>query len=124
MIEFRTLGAKKYCFRETADSPLKITIAGVSKKKGAEELEKAGGIEAFRPGFLFRAGGGTEAVYNDEPEITTTKREGRELDITKNVVIRESTYTLGITAEYERLLQDTKLLKYAREFNYEHHQEN
>lgn len=103
--EFSTLGAKKYCYRETPESPLHITIAGVTKKAGGKELEKAGGIEAFTPGFIFSEAGGTEAVYNDEPEVTKYTIDGHEIAITSNVVLRESTYTLGITAEYEKLLQ-------------------
>lgn len=103
--EFSALGAKKYCYRETETDSLHITIAGVTKKKGGKELEKAGGIEAFKPGFIFREAGGTEAVYNDVPEITKYTVEGHEIDITANVVLRDSTYTLGITAEYERLLE-------------------
>jgi hypothetical protein len=103
--EFATLGAKKYCYRETPSDKLHITIAGVTKTKGAKELERAGGIEAFKPGFIFREGGGTEAVYNDIPEIKKYTVEGHEIDITSNVVLRESTYTHGITAEYERLLE-------------------
>jgi hypothetical protein len=116
--EFSTLGAKKYCYREKPESELHVTIAGVTKKKGAKELEKAGGITAFAPGFIFgREGGrpdgellkdgagGIEAVYNDNPEITKYNIDRHEISITSNVVLRESTYTLGITAEYERLLQ-------------------
>jgi hypothetical protein len=103
--EFSTLGAKKYCYRETAQSELKVTIAGVTKKKGGKELEKAGGIAAFKPGFIFKEAGGTEAVYNDIPEVAKYTVEGREIEITANVVLRESTYTLGITAEYQRLLE-------------------
>lgn len=103
--EFATLGAKKYCYRETPTDDLHITIAGVTKKKGGKELEKAGGISAFKPGFIFNEAGGTEAVYNDIPEVTKYSVEGREIAITSNVVLRNSTYTLGITAEYERLLE-------------------
>lgn len=103
--EFSTLGAKKYCYRESEQDELHVTIAGVTKKKGGKELEKAGGIEAFKPGFVFREAGGTEAVYNDKPEITKYTVEGHTIDITSNVVLRDSTYTLGITAEYERLLE-------------------
>ena len=103
--EFSTLGAKKYCYREEKGGKLKVTIAGVTKKKGGKELEAAGGIEAFAPGFVFKEAGGTEAVYNDKPEIGKYTVEGHEIEITSNVVLRESTYTLGITAEYERLLE-------------------
>jgi hypothetical protein len=103
--EFATLGAKKYCYRETPESELHITIAGVTKKAGGKELDRAGGIEAFAPGFIFSEAGGTEAVYNDNPETTTYTIDGHEISITSNVVLRESTYTLGVTAEYEKLLQ-------------------
>lgn len=101
--EFATLGAKKYCFKK--GGKLEVTIAGVTKKKGGKELDRRGGIEAFQPGFVFREAGGTEAVYNDKPEIPHYKIDGHDLKITSNVVLRESTYTLGITAEYERLLE-------------------
>jgi hypothetical protein len=103
--EFATLGAKKYCYRETPDGDLHITIAGVTKKKGGRELEEYGGIKAFKPGFVFYKAGGTEAVYNDIPEVTHYTVDGHEILITANVVLRPSTYTLGITAEYERLIE-------------------
>lgn len=104
MCEFATLGAKKYCYRETPESPLCCTIAGVNKKEGAKELERHGGIDAFKPGFVFKDAGGTESVYNDSPEIDSITIDGHTLPITSNVVIRESTYKLGITSEYMDLL--------------------
>lgn len=103
--EFATLGAKKYCYRETPDKELKVTIAGVTKKKGGKELEKHGGIEAFAPAFVFKDAGGTDAIYNDDPETKTYTAEGREITITSNVVLKDGVYTLGITAEYEKLLE-------------------
>ena len=103
--EFSTLGAKKYCYRATPESELKITIAGVTKKKGGKELEKHGGIKAFAPAFVFKEAGGLDAIYNDDPEVKTYTVEGRKLDITSNVFLKEGFYTLGITAEYEKLLE-------------------
>ena len=54
-------------------------------------------------------GGGTESIYNDHPEddgITEyVTKDGEHIPITSNVVIRESTYELGLTAEYRRLLE-------------------
>ena len=81
-----------------------ITIAGVSKKKGAEELKEAGGLKAFREGMVFRKAGGTESKYNDHPEVDHITREGRKIRITSNVYISESEYTLGITGEYRQIL--------------------
>lgn len=102
--KFATLGAKKYVFEKKGK--LQITIAGVNKDKGADELGK---IENFKPGFVFRNGGGTESVFNDSIDMTVDV-DGHTLPITDNVYIRPSTYTLGITAEYQRLLEGAELL--------------
>lgn len=100
--KFSTLGAKKYCY--VKNGKLTATIAGVSKRNGGPELDRAGGIDAFRDGFTFHDAGGTESVYNDNPDLTIIMPNGEHLEITSNVVIRDSTYTLGVTAEYRRLL--------------------
>lgn len=107
--KFATLGAKKYCYQLPGETKTHCTIAGVNKKKGGEELDKQGGITAFKPGFIFRDAGGTESVYNDNPEIKEIFVDGRSLPITRNVAIMDSEYTLGITAEYEKLLEDSKI---------------
>lgn len=134
--EFATMGAKKYAGRGVPkkakeflsgkrkgsvlrpcsdgtyklDAKLHITIAGVSKKLGGSELERAGGLEAFKEEFTFVAAGGLEAVYNDIPEITSYSPDGvHTVEITSNVVLRESTYTLGLTADYMRILTLSKI---------------
>jgi len=103
--DFSTLGAKKYAFVKKGETELKVTIAGVTKRKGGKELEKHGGIKAFKAGFIFKEAGGLDAIYNDKPTCGYYEAEGREVLITSNVVLKEGTYTLGITAEYERLLE-------------------
>ena len=108
MCEFRTMGAKKYVYRETPDDKLVCTIAGVSKSLGGKELEEHGGITAFHEGFTFEKAGGLEAVYNDNPGITETEIDGKRLSITSNVSLRPSTYTLGLTADYKRLLTELR----------------
>lgn len=102
--EFKTLGAKKYVFRK--GGKLTITVAGVGKIAGAKELEKAGGIEAFTPGFVFRDAGGLDAVYNDEPPAAYIEAEGKRARLGPNVYLRPSEYTVGITNEYEKILQE------------------
>lgn len=102
--QFVTMGAKKYCV-VYHDGKLEITVAGVNKHKGAFELEMNGGITAFKSGFCFYYGGGTESVYNDSKEVIHYEVDGHTLDITSNVVIRDSTYTLGLTHDYKRLLE-------------------
>ena len=107
MCEFRTMGAKKYVYRETPDDKLICTIAGVSKSLGGKELESHGGITAFHEGFTFEEAGGLEAVYNDDiNEVIDV--DGHSLKITSNVVLRPSTYTLGLSADYKRLLMEVR----------------
>ena len=103
--QFITLGAKKYAYVDQ-DDKLHITVAGAGKKKGAAELARKGGIKAFKEGFTFIDAGGTESVYNDIREPYCIQRDGHELEITSNVLIRPSTYTLGITGEYKRILSN------------------
>lgn len=106
--EFSTLGAKKYVYREE-DGTLHTTIAGVNKKYAPEELEEYGGISAFKVGFTFSKAGGTESVYNDVP-YGEYNIDGHTIYIGQNIVIKPSTYTIGITEEYRRILADARTL--------------
>ena len=105
---FKTMGAKKYAL-EDSKGKLHITIAGVSKKKGAEEL---GSLENMREGFVFEKAGGTESIFNDDVDMTI-RREGRALRITDNIVIKDSSYTLGMTQEYRDILDGLIEIKYS-----------
>ena len=116
---FKTLGAKKYAYVEREGEGVHCTIAGVNKKKGGAELDKYGGLQAFTEdyndtgrGFVFREAGGTQAVYNDSPEMDHVDIEGKTLKITANVAILPSEYTLGITGEYERIIKYSKKYLY------------
>lgn len=97
--KFKTLGAKKYVYED--DTGVHITIAGVNKKAGAAEL---GTIENFKTGFKFRTSAGLQAVYNDIPPVRSVTIQGHKLDITSNVALIPTTYTVGITAEYDYLI--------------------
>ena len=109
---FKTLGAKKYAYVEREGEGVHCTIAGVNKRKGGKELDKHGGLSAFAEGFIFREAGGTQAVYNDSPEMDHVVIEGHNLPITANVAILPSEYTLGITGEYERIIKYSKKYLY------------
>lgn len=128
---FVTLGAKKYAYED--HKGLHITVAGVGKKKGAEELKAAGGLEAFKPavwerdekgrfvkgpdgkrilkeGVVFRAAGGTEAIYNDYTNLELDI-DDHKLVIGSNLCLKPSTYTLGVADDYERILQTTDVVR-------------
>lgn len=129
---FATLGAKKYVYRAQDDS-LHITIAGVNKKKGAAELEAKGGISSFLlgirsdpstgetiindKGFIFYDGGGNELIYNMERTYFTLNIDGHTLDITRNVVIKDSTYQLGVSRDYKLILEGISE-EYLEDFDY------
>lgn len=112
--QFATLGAKKYAYTLVKEQgkKLHITIAGVNKKKGGDELQRKGGLKAFcasyqtgSEGVLFEDAGGTEILYNDYPTIGTVTIDEHKVTITRNAVIRPSTYKLGVNGDYEHLLQ-------------------
>jgi hypothetical protein len=104
---FATLGAKKYAY-EDLDGKLHITVAGVGKKSGAAELARRGGLESFKEGFTFYEAGGTESIYNDNV-LQVKHIDGHELVITDNVCIKESTYRVGLAADYARILSRENL---------------
>ena len=112
--EFVSYGAKKYCYIE--NGKLHLTCAGVNKKKGAEELTRKGGIEAFKDGFTFTEAGGTESTYNDIGDgYVVYNYNGREIHFTSNVYIQDSTYTLGLTTDYMMILAGVMKIKYSEE---------
>lgn len=131
--EFATLGAKKYVYINQKDE-LNITIAGVNKEKGAAELARAGGIDAFllgtentigtgetilnSKGFIFKEGGGNELIYNMDKFYMTLTIDGHKLDITRNVVIKDSTYQLGVARDYKIILEGIEE-NYLEEYEYQ-----
>lgn len=110
---FVTYGSKRYAYEQNGE--VFVTTAGVVKRKGKEkniggkELARAGGLEAYKPGFTFYEAGGTEACYHDNVDFWI-EAEGHKLHITDNVSIKPSEYTLGITGEYGYLLKHADLL--------------
>lgn len=98
---FKTMGAKKYAYVDP-DDQLHITVSGVNKKLGAAELGK---IERFKEGFVFRKAGGLAALYNDDPEVKQIRIQNHTLQISSNVALFPSTYTLGLAPDYSKLIQ-------------------
>lgn len=92
--EFITLGAKKYAFLQ--NGKLGITVSGLSKKKGAEELEKKGGLRRFQRNEVFYNSGRTIAQYNSE-KVHDITVNGCTFSTASNLAIVDTTYTLGIS---------------------------
>lgn len=97
-------GAKKYVCEK--DGELEITIAGVPKKKGARELERKGGIEAFSLEFMFEDAG-LAVKYNDHSDHWI-ERNGEWIHITNNLYLYKDTYIVGIEDNYDRAIKIAK----------------
>lgn len=97
--EFITLGAKKYAFiqrNKEGELELGITVSGLSKKKGAEELEKKGGLRRFQRNEVFYNSGRTIAQYNSA-KVHDITVDGCTFSTASNLAIVDTTYTLGIS---------------------------
>ena len=96
--EFKALGAKKYAYVDKKG--LHVTISGVNKKLGAEEL---GDIKNFKPGMKFIKAGGICLYYNDD-QIHYIEINGEKILTASNIGMVDSSYTLNITDEYAALI--------------------
>ena len=144
---FCTLGAKKYAYESideirhkdkrtgetwtTTEKRLHITISGVNKKRGAEELAKHGGLERFAAcrdsgeddalSITFKDACKVEAIYNDK-RAGILQADGRKVIVTPNVVLRDTTYKLHVDNDYSDTMlcadvqASAKLLKRMNEF--------
>ena len=110
---FKTLGAKKYCYIYIDDkgkSHMNTTVSGVVKKYGSHELLRRfaeqdrtnNPLDLFDESFVFIKAGGNEIVYNDTSCFV--KIDGIELYVPTNAVIRPSTYEIGLSDDYLKLL--------------------
>lgn len=102
--EFKTMGAKKYAYRQNGE--LHVTVAGLNKKKGAEYLEKVGGLEAFKDGLVFppEYSGRTYSVYDDTKNVAYATVNGHKFLTSSGLAIHETTYELGKSIEYSKML--------------------
>lgn len=97
---FKTLGAKKYC--GIYNGKLKITVAGLSKDKGAKYLSKHGGIDAFDidteipPGFSGR----TASHYIDRDKPIQITVNGCTFTTGSSIAVENVSYTFGVSPDY------------------------
>lgn len=124
IVQFKTLGAKKYAYI-TKKGQLNITTSGVVKSKSVSELlfnyftrkeepykVSKSPLDYYTSGFEFDEAGGNEIEYIDystgEIEI-----DGRMLYVPTCAVIRPSTYKLGLDGDYSSLLDNPMFLIYS-----------
>lgn len=103
--QFKTLGSKKYCYKESGSDELCITVSGLRKDAG-KWLEKHGSFSAFTMGTEVPpyASGRTSSKYNDlqKPEYHVIK--GHDVVYGSNICITNVSYTLGVTDEWEKMI--------------------
>lgn len=99
--EFKTLGAKKYVYKE--DGEILSTIAGVNKRAGTKFFTD-NGIDSFAIGTTIKNSGHLTAYYNDEA-IHEIEVNGCKFLTASNVALIDNTYTIGVTNEYLDLLE-------------------
>lgn len=92
--EFISLGAKKYAFNQ--NKKIGITVAGLNKKSGAQELERKGGLSKFKIGTEFLDSGRKTVYYNDDKKHFLTV-QGCQIENASNIALVDTTYTLGMT---------------------------
>lgn len=100
--QFITMGAKKYAYTDM-DGGFHITIAGVPKLSGAREM---GDINNFREGFTFRNSGKLRPEYHDRRSYGQIEIHSHRIELIRNVTLRPVEYRLGLTGEYQRLIDN------------------
>lgn len=104
--EFKTLGAKKYMDIKSGKDTLEITVAGL--RKGASDwFMSNGGFDAFEKGTIVppEHSGRTSSTYNDWAGIKQITIDGCTMSVGSNIGIRNTSYTVGITDEWEEMIE-------------------
>lgn len=105
---FKTFGAKKYAYDD--ESGFHITVAGINKENGAKII---GSLENFTLSTEYSSSiidgietkiGRTVAYYNESTPHDITI-DGCTFSTASNISILDTTYTLGVTDEYFKLIE-------------------
>ena len=104
--KFVTHGSKKYAYIQ--DGKLHLTCSGVPKLSGAYQLEQAGGIDFFQPGFVF-TNAGLDVIYNDKVDLHTMINN-EDIHITRNSYLYPGKYELNMETNYEKECEIAKNL--------------
>ncbi len=104
--EFKTLGAKKYCYKVNGE--IILSLSGVNKEKGAKAIKN---VDDFEPNMYFEPEqcGKLGKFYNDnQGKITIIDYEGntKEINDKYSVCLFPVGYMLDITGEYSEYVKD------------------
>lgn len=113
-LEFKTYGAKKYCYyayNKDGQKEFYITVAGMNKEKGKKAMLEAAGTKnpidsQFVLGKTFSNVGRTISYYNDDSTIRQITVQGVTFTTGANIGVVDTTYTLGITNDYDNIIND------------------
>lgn len=105
--EYKTMGAKKYCYLDGKDNKIHVTVAGLSKKLGAQKMQELGSVDKFQLGMIFDPSGNMTAYYNDcKPHIIEV--DNCKFITSSNLALIPTTYVLGVTGEYKEIFEKIK----------------
>lgn len=103
-LEFRTWGAKRYCYRDKKDNKLHLTVSGVNKKKGVNALHND--INNFKDGLVFNENDCGKLLMSylyDMPSVTLP--DGYKTWERYGINARPNTYKMGLSSDFEMLLR-------------------
>lgn len=112
-VQFKTLGAKKYCGVEwdekaaqSGKDPVRFTstVAGMNKKLGAENIKCCNNFRLCRR--MENVGRTISCFNNTKPHYI--KVNGEEILTASNIGIIDTTYTLGVSNEYYEVLVNSQ----------------
>lgn len=103
--EFKTLGAKKYCYQKKGKPGYKTVVSGLGVAEGSAYINTHG-INAFKPGTVFHPSGRLTG-YHNECSIHYITHGTERILTASNIAMVPTTYTLDATKEYIQHLKKT-----------------
>lgn len=105
-VEFKTLGAKRYCYK-TEDNEIHVTVAGLPKDAGPAKIKN---VKDFTEDLVFDTTESmkTMAYYNDDQiETEWIDRDGKHFTSKDKygIAVFPTTFQLGIADDYDLLLK-------------------
>ena len=108
---FKTLGAKRYAYEQ--DGKFKTTIAGLSKSKGSEYIERMGGFDFFKDNMQIpeEETGKLTHTYIDEPfRCPLTDYNGVTMVVGERSCIHLGgcSYDMSLSGKFKQFLKEVK----------------